>query len=402
MSQQNGPQSEIVITNARVFDGHDVLEGLFAVGITGQNIDSVSKGAVNGKTHIDAGGRFLMPGLVDSHIHLNDFYNATEENFMEAYLNQRLPKNLMDLLSAGVTTIKSVGDPLDYILKTRDQIGSGDLRGPRLLTTGPCFCAVASHPATTVYGANPWYRKRAAFESESASESRDEVKRLADRGVDAIKIIHQGGCRGHGQQPYFLTIEEMGIHAEIFRLPQDVLEAIIDEAHKHGLKATVHTFDEDAAVAALEAGADGLEHGVVNARLTSDRVIDALKKNRASYVPTLWLVASELTYANLKRLADADVRVALGTDTFCGLGSWGNNTLVETERMVEAGVEPIKVLRIATKNGADHLGLDKLGSIAPGKLADLIIVDGDPSADIGALRKLKMTMKNGEVVVNNL
>jgi imidazolonepropionase-like amidohydrolase len=76
--------------------------------------------------------------------------------------------------------------------------------------------------------------------------------------------------------------------------------------------------------------------------------------------------------------------------------------LVETERMVEAGVEPIKVLRIATKNGADYLGLEKLGSIAPGQVADLIIVDGDPSADIGALRKLKMTMKNGEVVVNNL
>lgn len=401
MSDHTGSQSDLVITNARLFDGQEMRAGIFNVGISGAIIDVVTTTAVKGRRQIDAGGRFLMPGLIDSHIHLNDFYNATAENFMEAYLNQRLPKNLMDLLAAGVTTIKSVGDPEEYILQTRGKLARGELLGPRLFATGPCFTAVCSHPATTVYGHNPWYRKRAAFETDSASGARDEVKRLAERGVDAIKIIHQGGCRGHGE-PYYLTIKELNLHAEIFRLPLDVLEAIIDEAHKHGLKATVHTFDEDAAINVLEAGADGLEHGIVNQRITSDRIIELLKRNRATYVPTLWIVGSEVTYANLKQLAEADVRVSLGTDSFCGHGNWGENTIIEAERMVQAGLAPAKVLEMATKNGAEHLGVDNLGTIAPGKLADLILVDGDPTINISALRKLSMVMKNGEVVIDNL
>lgn len=400
MFEQSAPQSDVLFTNARVFDGRELRAGLFNVGISGSTIDAVTTAPVNARMQIDAGGRFLMPGLIDSHIHLNDFYNATDENFMEAYLNERLPKNLMDLLSAGVTTIKSVGDPTDYILSTRDRLASGELRGPRLFATGPCFTAACSHPATTVYGHNPWYRKRAAFETESSSEARDHVKRLVERGVDAIKIIHHGGCRGCCN-PYYLTIKELNLNAEIFKLPLEVMEAIIDEAHKHGLKATVHTFDEDAAINVLEAGADGLEHGVVNQRITGDRIIELLKRNLATYVPTLWIVGSEVTYANLKKLADADVRVALGTDSFCGHGNWGENTIIEAERMVQAGVAPAKVLEMATKNGAEHLGADKLGTIAPGQIADLILVDGDPTLNISALRNLSIVMKNGEVVVDN-
>jgi len=394
-------QPDVVFTNARVFDGREVHPGLVNVEVTGETVTAVGHAESIGKRRIDLGGRLLMPGLIDCHVHLNDFYNATAENFMEAYLNQRLPQNLSDLLSAGVTTIKSVGDPADYILETRDKLASGALCGPRLYTTGPCFTAVCSHPATTVYGHNPWYRKRAAIETESASQARDEVKRLAERGVDAIKIIHHGGCRGHGQ-PYVLTIEELNLKAEIFRLPMDVVEAIIDEAHRYGLKATVHTFDQDAAIDVLEAGADGLEHGVVNERVTSDRFIDLLKRNRASYVPTLWIVASEVTYANLKLLSDEGVRVVLGTDSFCGHGRWGENTLLEAERMVEAGIAPVDVLRMGTSHGAEHLGVAEVGTVAPGQLADLVVLNADPTRDIRALRDVAMVMKGGAVVIENL
>jgi imidazolonepropionase-like amidohydrolase len=182
----------------------------------------------------------------------------------------------------------------------------------------------------------------------------------------------------------------------MFKLPRAVLEAIIDEAHKCGLKATVHTFDEDAAISVLEAGADGLEHGVVNQRLSSDRLIELLQKNRATYVPTLWILGSELTYANLKAVADAGVRIALGTDTFCGHGKFGENTIVKAERAAQAGIAPVRVLRMATKDAAEHLGADMLGMIAPGRFADLLLVDGDPTANISALRNVSMVMKNGE------
>jgi imidazolonepropionase-like amidohydrolase len=115
------------------------------------------------------------------------------------------------------------------------------------------------------------------------------VRRKAEHRVDAIKIVHQGGCK-HGD-PYFFRVPALGIDVQILRLERAVLEAIIDETHKHGLKPTVHTVDEHTAIEALEAGADGLEHGVMDEPLINDRIIELLLRNRASYVPTLWMIA---------------------------------------------------------------------------------------------------------------
>jgi imidazolonepropionase-like amidohydrolase len=192
----------------------------------------------------------------------------------------------------------------------------------------------------------------------------------------------------------------------ILKLEKAALQAIIDETHRHGLKATVHTVDAEAAIEALEAGADGLEHGVIDHRLNDDRVVELLLRNRASYVPTLCLIKLEdknadVRYANLKQVADAGVRVALGTDSFCGLGKFGENTIEETERTALAGIEAPRILRMATRDAAEHLGLDDLGVVAPGKLADLLLLDGDPTISIGALRKLSMVIQNGAIVVDN-
>jgi len=175
--------------------------------------------------------------------------------------------------------------------------------------------------------------------------------------------------------------------------------------HNRGLKATVHTVDEDAAIEALEAGADGLEHGVVHQKLNGDRVIELLLRNRASYVATLWLArfdenTAEARYANLKRVANAGVRTALGSDSFCGYGKFGENTLVEAERSAQVGIPAAQILSMATKDAAEHLGANQLGTVAPGKLADLILVDGNPAVDISALRRLSMVIKDGEIIIN--
>lgn len=165
------------------------------------------------------------------------------------------------------------------------------------------------------------------------------------------------------------------MNVQICRVERNVLGAIIEEAHKHGLKVTVHTFEQEAAIEALEAGADGLEHGIMDHKLSGDRVIELLLRNHASYVPTLWLLgfeekASEVRYANLKRIADAGVRVALGSDSFCGFGRFGENTIVEAERSAAAGIAPLAILKMATKDAAEHLGTDAFGTIAPGKVAE--------------------------------
>ncbi len=322
---------------------------------------------------------------------------------MAVDLETELPKRLNDFLAAGVTTVKSVGDSEDDILRVRAKLASGELAGPRLLATGAAFAAPDSHPATTVFQ-NPWMRYRATVETNSPEQAREAVRRLAGKKVDAVKIVHQGGCR-HGL-PYFFKVELLGINVQILKLEKAVLGAIIDETHRHGFKATVHTVDADAAIEALEAGADGLEHGVIEHRLKDDRVVELLLRNRASYVPTLCLIrleekTAEVRYANLKQVADAGVRVALGTDSFCGLGKFGENTIEEAERSAQAGIGAAQILRMATKDAAEHLGVEDLGVIAPGKLADLLLIDGDPTTSIGDLRKLSLVIQNGAIVVDN-
>ena len=396
---------DLSINNVRLFDGSAMREGLFSVGIAGNKISSVGSSTVPANREINAAGRFLMPGLIDCHIHLLNMWTATDEKTMAADIEHEMPKRLEDFLAAGVTTVKSVGDSEDDILRVRSMLESGELRGPRLLATGAAFAAPGSHPSTTIYARNPWVRRRAIIESDSPPVVRDAVRRLAEKKVNAIKIVHQGGCK-HGE-PYFFKSDALDINVQIHRLEREVLDAIVDEAHKHGLKATVHTFDQEAAIEALEAGADGLEHGVMDHELKGARVIELLLQNRATYIPTLWLLTFEETaatvrYANLKRIADAGVRVALGSDTFCGYGKFGENTIVEAERSSAAGIAPEKVLKMATRDAAEHLGTDALGTVATGKLADLLLLDGDPRADITALRKVVMVVKDGTILIDKM
>jgi imidazolonepropionase-like amidohydrolase len=404
MKASDDTPCELVINNARIFDGSAILQGSHNVGIAGDRIRAVSSSPIAGSRQLDARGRFLMPGLIDCHIHLFNFWTAKDEATMAADIETELPKRLNDFLAAGVTTVKSVGDSEDDILRVRASLASGELAGPRLLATGPAFCAPGSHPATTLLAQNPWLRSRVAVETDSPEQAREAVRRLAAKKVDAIKVVHQGGCK-HGS-PYVFKVESWGINVQILKLEKTVLEAIIDEAHRHGLKATVHTVDADAAIEALEAGADGLEHGVMEHRLKDDQVVELLLRNRASYVPTLCLIkleenSAEVRYANLKQVADAGVRVALGTDSFCGLSKFGQDTIEEAERSAQAGIGAAQILRMATKDAAAHLGMDDLGVIAPGKLADLLLIDGDPTTSIGDLRKLSLVIQNGAIVVDN-
>ena len=145
---------------------------------------------------------------------------------------------------------------------------------------------------------------------------------------------------------------------------------------------------------------------MIEHRLKDDRVVELLLRNRASYVPTLCLIrleekTADVRYANLKQVADAGVRVALGTDSFCGLGKFGENAIEEAERSSQAGIGAAQILRMATKDAAEHLGVEDLGVVAPGRLADILLLDGDPTTSLGALRKLSMVIQNGTIVVDN-
>jgi hypothetical protein len=167
MPQRESPVEDLVVRNARVFDGTKLLDQLQSVAIAKGRITFVGPSAMPARKEIDATGRFLMPGLIDCHLHLLNMWTALDEASMGADIKGDLKTRLRALLDAGVTTVKSVGDSEDDILRVRDMLAAGEVIGPTLYASGGVFAAPGSHPATTVYGKNPWMRKRTVFETDS-------------------------------------------------------------------------------------------------------------------------------------------------------------------------------------------------------------------------------------------
>ena len=394
---------DVVLNGGFVFDGEESLSGPKNIGVRDGLIAEIADSPLSGRETIDASGLWVGPGLIESHIHLFDPQNSTDAHGMAEYVGADLARYLQTFLDHGFTTVKSVGDPVPELLATRVRLHSGDLVGPRLLMTGVGITAPEGHPSKTIYGGNPWYRSRAAGEAGTPEEGRALVAEMAELGMDAIKLLLQGGCRCHGEPEY-----KWHGHVPIIRLKSTVLAAAVDEAHRHGLKVTVHTFEQERAIEALEAGADGVEHGVVGEVISDDRVIDLLLKNDASYVPTLWVYPTPEAMQNVKLVSDAGVRVVLGSDSFSpGIsvpgvisGMFGENSIVEAERMVQSGMTPLDVLRSATSRAAVHLRREDIGTVAVGKCADLVLFRGDPTESVENWKAPRAVVSQGRVVVN--
>jgi len=393
-------RSDVLITNARLIDGTGGIKEGAMIAISGNHIEGIfSDGEPReGDLTIDAAGRTVMPGLIDSHVHILVDEPVVDEKTLAEYTENSARKNLAGFLSHGVTTIKSAGDPEDAILELRQLIEEGKIEGPRLLVVGPVLSAPGGHPSVTIFADNPWIRERIVGELESVEGAKETIVRLAEKGVDGIKIVYQGS--DNESQTYLY-----GGRISIRRLPRKVMETIIEESHRHGLRVTAHTFEEEGVISVVEAGVDSLEHGVVAKTPVSEPVVEMLREAGVFYIPTLQVFRAaetrERAMANLKQLSEAGVRIVLGTDTV-GDTPAGSNTISEAERMVEAGMSPAQVIQAATRDAAEHLGRgDDLGTLEAGKLADLIIVEGDPLQNISVLRTPWMVLKGGRVVVDN-
>jgi len=229
-----------------------------------------------------------MPGLIDSHFHV-----GKSEGVLKTYIRN------------GVTTIFSASDWKDFILEVRRKERSGEIVSPRIFAVGPMFTAPGGMPIPLVGAATEYVQVN---EPEAA---RADVRELALDGVDGIKLVYDDWF---GRFP---------------QLPFDVMEAIIDEAHKNNLRAYVHIWNLAQAKDAVEAGADVLMHGVTNN--IDDEFIKMMKEKEVLYTPTLAIQgAPKAAQDNLKRLSDAGVVVALGTDAKSIYG--------EIELMVESGL----------------------------------------------------------------
>jgi len=343
-----------------------------------------------GARRLDYPGGTVVPGLVDAHVHLAFDASADVVAALRAADDATLLLGMASrarlLLDAGVTTVRDLGDRGALAVRLRDAIAAGTVPGPRILT--------ATSPIT-VPGGHCWFL---GGEAEGVAGVRAAVRRAAEAGADVVKVMATGGL---------LTPGGPGINEAQYGDAE--LRAIVEEAHGLGLPVAAHAHGTDGIAASVAAGVDTVEHctwlgaaGVdvrpeVVAALVTTRtwVCPALSRNWKGFAPRF---GEELTAHLLGELARADaagVRLAAGTDT--GIpGAVFGDYVGALEVFEHVGFAPARILELATAAAAEAIGLgDRAGRLLPGHDADLVVVDGDPLADLQALRQVRLVVARG-------
>ena len=347
-------------------------------------------------TAIDGVGFTLMPGLIDSHIHIQGGFSCHSEAESDEFLRDRMPHIFSEsVLPYGITTIKDLDAPKHFIYKLRDKLRSGEITGPELLLVGPNFTAPGGHPASTLGSNSPWAKAEMAIEVSTPAQVSEGIRELKKAGVDFLKFTFQGG-------DYWYFDEKRSIR----KIDRDLMRQIIREGKENGLNATAHVFYYDDVKELLEAGIYGIEHGILDRDIEPDDPIIALwKESGARFVPTVNAMTYEKDPArlahslhNLKILYDAGVPIAMGTDNMLE-SMTGEIEHKELAYYVEAGLSPMQAIVLATKNGAEHLGIaDRKGLVKEGMEADLILLEKNPAEDISNISFIDKVFLRGKIV----
>jgi imidazolonepropionase-like amidohydrolase len=377
-----------------------------AIVIEGDKIVSVgpASDAPAGTTTINLPNATVLPGLIDAHTHIT--FNPT---FGYQTLGISIPRealigahNARLTLEAGFTTIRNVAASGYADVALRDAINAGDVPGPRMLVSGPALSITGGHCDNNLLPFE--YHVSNEGVADGIESVQHKTREIIKYGADLIKICATGGVLSKGDDPNAsqFTLEEM--------------KAIVAEAHRLGRKVAAHAHGAQGVIWASEAGVDSVELG----HLMNDAAIATLKKNGTYLVPTQYLMewqkehaaqanlpdyakrkmemVSETGENNARKAIAAGVKIGLGTDA--AVYPHGLNAH-ELAAYVRLGMTPLQAIQSATINDADLLGWsDKIGTLEPGKWADIIAVDGDPLHDVTTLQHVKFVMKGGEVVKN--
>ncbi len=362
---------------------------------------------------IDLTGKYVMPGLIDLHVHLGNVKGLVQDP--KFFTRDNLNQQLRTYASYGVTAVVSMGADPDLIYQVRAEQRAGRPSVARIFTAGRGFTGKGGYPVSAPG------MKGVPFEVETVEDVRKAVAQLADKRVDVVKIWVDDHL---GKEP---------------KISMDLCRAIIAEAHKRGLKAAAHMFYLEDAKQLVQAGVDALAHSVRD-RPVDQELIRLMKQRGTWQIPTLTREVSTFVYAtphpflddpfftrsvpkdviatlksaeyrtklqadpnlgryeeflatakkNLKALSDAGVRIGFGTDTGPPARFSGYFDHWEMELMAELGMTPMEILRSATGRAAEYLGARDLGTLEKGKWADLVVLGANPLDNIRNTRSIEM------------
>ncbi len=398
--------SAIVLACGKVFDGvSDTLSGPAEILVEDNRIRAIAPAVESppGAARIDLRERTVSPGFIDCHVHLTmDAANLAQQTLASSA--SKALKGLAiarDYMHYGFTTLRDLGcvDPDWPTVDLRNAIEAGLVQGPRLVVAAHLLSASAGHGDLRGFYGERWHLPVSAI-ADDIGGIRALVRREHVFGSDWIKTTNTGGYFSPGDDPARVTWfdEEMA--------------ALTAAARQLGMPVAVHTGAADGCKQAVRCGARSLEH----AYLIDAEGLAMAEQAGAFIVPTMQMTQEDLhdlqagtlpcqavwkfsrdnqhILAAQRLLADSHVKIAYGTD--CGMFPFSHGIL-EFQAMVNAGLTPLRALRAATSVAAELLGREELGVLAPGKLADIVAMRGDPLADIGATATVDFVMKDGVV-----
>ena len=381
--------TSIFIKNGTIFSGLNEEERKTNILVRGESISCLGEDCEipEDARVIDAEGMFIMPAFMDLGI---QFYRASGEDkelssFQQflSFTRQRLEVR-QNFHLAGITSIRSVGDAPQNILVLREQLAVGKLAGPRLYAAGLMLSIDGGYPLATEYQGNEFMLENGARSLSGPNELREALEELEDLEVDGFKVVYKSF---NGKYP----IMEAGI-----------MEAVLEEAEKRNMWASVLTGNSEELKVAVEAGAKLIEGGT-DQKLDSN-LVRLLAENEVNYLPMLSSLEenpSQLAQQieNVKMLYAAGVSIGIASDNRA-YQRFGISLQREMELLVEAGIPAAAVLKAASLGAAISLKVDdRLGSIEEGKFADILISSGKAWEDISQAKKLQYVIQEGKIVM---
>ena len=405
-------QAATLIHAGRVIDGlSDRVATNQTVVVEGGKIIAIENGfrpAAAGDRLVDLKGGTLLPGLFDMHVHLTSEYSRTSE--IDRFKNNEGDVVINGVvyaertLLAGFTTVRDLGDEFRASISLRNAINAGKVAGPRIIAAGKSIATTGGHADPS----NGWARKFPANPGpeegvvNSVEDARKAVRQRYKDGSDTIKITATGGV---------LSIAKSGSNPQF---TEEEIRSVVQTARDYGFKVAAHAHGAEGIKRAVRGGVDTIEHGT----FMDDEGMRLMKERGTWYVPTIsagnWvfqmaqdpsffpavvrpkaLAVGPQIQGTFAKAYKAGVKILFGTDT--GVGKHGENAK-EFKLMVDGGMPPMEAIKSATSVPARLFGLDdQVGSIAVGKLSELVGVPGNPLDDITAMERVVFVMKDDKI-----